>query len=198
MPSTWCGSEFSVRKRFQSLDGFTTPASDLDQRERDRIELGEILESARQAVLSPRQNRIIELWMRGSSVPEIGAELNLPLTRVSDEKYKALRKLEQHLASCRDELEFGLPSSGSADEPLEPTRAGPGCRDRHYRQPSRAATTELLCPSTLTRRNTARTIPLASSTKVVRSTPMDLRPYRFFSFHTPYCSQIRCSSPPAA
>jgi len=98
-------------KRFQSLDGYTTPTSDLDQRERDRIELGEILESARRAVLSPRQNRIIELWMRGSSVPEIGAELNLPLTRVSDEKYKALRKLEQHLRNRRDELEFGLPST---------------------------------------------------------------------------------------
>jgi hypothetical protein len=98
-------------KRFQSLDGFTTPASDLDQRERDQIELGEILESARRAVLSPRQNRIIELWMRGSSVPEIGSELNLPLTRVSDEKYKALRKLEQHLRSRRDVLEFGLPSA---------------------------------------------------------------------------------------
>ena len=65
-------------KRFQTLDGFTTPVSDLDQRERDRIELGEILESARRAVLSKRQDRIIELWMRGSSVPEIGAELNLP------------------------------------------------------------------------------------------------------------------------
>ncbi|MGP0062997.1 MAG: sigma-70 family RNA polymerase sigma factor [Isosphaeraceae bacterium] len=98
-------------KRFQTLDGFTTPASDLDQRERDRMELGEILESSRRAVLSKRQDRIIELWMRGSSVPEIGAELNLPLTRVSDEKYKALRKLQQHLQSRRDDLEFGLPST---------------------------------------------------------------------------------------
>jgi DNA-directed RNA polymerase specialized sigma24 family protein len=98
-------------KRFQTLDGFTTPVSDLDQRERDRMELGEILESARHAVLSKRQDRIIELWMRGSSVPEIGAELNLPLTRVSDEKYKALRKLQQHLQSRRDDLEFGLPST---------------------------------------------------------------------------------------
>ena len=98
-------------KRYQPLDGSTTPASDLDQRQRDRLELGEILEAARHAVLSPRQDRIIELWMRGWSVPEIGAELKLPLTRVSDEKYKALRKLEQHLRSRRDELEFGLPTT---------------------------------------------------------------------------------------
>lgn len=98
-------------KRFKPLDGFTTPTSDLDQRQRHQIELGEILETARRAVLSRRQDRIIELWMRGWSVPEIGAELALPLTRVSDEKYKALRKLEHHLRSHCAELEFGLPSA---------------------------------------------------------------------------------------
>jgi hypothetical protein len=95
-------------KRFQPLDAFTTPATDLDQRHRHRLELGEILESARRAVLTSRQDRIIELWMRGWSVPEIGTELTLPVTRVSDEKYKALRKLERHLRERRDELEFGL------------------------------------------------------------------------------------------
>ena len=96
-------------KKYQPLDTFTTPATDLDQRERDRLELGEILEAARHAVLTTRQDRIIELWMRGWSVPEIGAELKLPVTRVSDEKYKALRKLEHQLSHRRDELEFGLP-----------------------------------------------------------------------------------------
>ena len=55
------------------------------------------------AVLSPRQDRILELWMRGWPVPEIGAELNMPVNRVSDEKYKALRKLEHHLRNrCED------------------------------------------------------------------------------------------------
>jgi DNA-binding CsgD family transcriptional regulator len=96
-------------KRFQPLDGSTTPTSDLDRRERDRLELGEILEAARQAVLSSRQDRIIELWMRGWSVPEIGAELGMQANRVSDEKYKALRKLEQHLRDRRDELDLRLP-----------------------------------------------------------------------------------------
>jgi hypothetical protein len=96
-------------KKFQPLDHLTTPITDLDHRERDRLELGEILEAARHAVLTTRQDRIIELWMRGWSVPEIGAELKLPVTRISDEKYKALRKLEQQLAHSRDDLEFGLP-----------------------------------------------------------------------------------------
>jgi DNA-binding NarL/FixJ family response regulator len=89
------------------------PSTEVDRRHRDRLELGEILEAARRAVLSDRQDRIIELWMRGWSVPEIGSELKMPLTRVSDEKYKALRKLEQHLSSRRDMLEFGLPSTAS-------------------------------------------------------------------------------------
>src|SRR5580704_1644296 len=61
-------------KKYQPLDTLTTPATDLDQRERNRLELGEILEAARHAVLTSRQDRIIELWMRGWSVPEIGAE----------------------------------------------------------------------------------------------------------------------------
>jgi hypothetical protein len=99
-------------KRYQPLDGHT-PSTEEDRRHRDRLELGEILEAARRAVLSERQDRIIELWMRGWSVPEIGTELKMPLARVSDEKYKALRKLEQHLRSRRDMLEFGLPATAA-------------------------------------------------------------------------------------
>jgi DNA-binding CsgD family transcriptional regulator len=100
-------------RKYQPLDNLTTPATNLDQRERDRLELGEILEAARRAVLTPRQDRIIELWMRGWSVPDIGTELKLAVTRVSDEKYKALRKLEHQLRNRREELEFGLPSLGA-------------------------------------------------------------------------------------
>jgi RNA polymerase sigma factor (sigma-70 family) len=94
-------------KRYQPLDDQFTPGPDLDRRHRDRQELGEILEAARQAVLSPRQDRIVELWTRGWTVPEIGEAMNLPVARVSDEKYKALRKLERHLAGRRDELDLG-------------------------------------------------------------------------------------------
>jgi hypothetical protein len=94
-------------KRYQPLDDQYTPGPDLDGRHRNRQELGEILENARRAVLSPRQDRIVELWTRGWSVPEISESMNLPVARVSDEKYKALRKLENHLAGRRDELELG-------------------------------------------------------------------------------------------
>ncbi len=94
-------------RRYQAIDDQTTPGPDLDRRDRDRRELGEILEAARGAVLSPRQDRIVELWTRGWTVPEISQAMDLPLARVSDEKYKALRKLERHLAGRRDELDLG-------------------------------------------------------------------------------------------
>lgn len=94
-------------KRHQSLDDHSTPGPDLDQRHRDRQELGEILEAARQSVLTARQDRIVELWTRGWTVPEIAESLAMPAARVSDEKYKALRKLENHLAGRRDELDLG-------------------------------------------------------------------------------------------
>ena len=101
-------------KRYQPLNDRQTPGPDLDQRERNRQELGEILEAARQAVLSPRQDQIVELWTRGWTVPEIGESMNLPVARVSDEKYKALRKLERYLAGRRDDLalEFGSEPAG--------------------------------------------------------------------------------------
>jgi RNA polymerase sigma factor (sigma-70 family) len=101
-----------VRKRVQRtkrhlpLDEQHAPSLDLDRRQRNRQELGEILEAARLAVLTPRQDRIVELWTRGWTVPEIGETMNLPVARVSDEKYKALRKLERHLADRRDDLDL--------------------------------------------------------------------------------------------
>src|SRR5208337_1165039 len=50
-------------KRYQAIDSTSIADTDHDSRHRDRLELGEILEAARRAVLSPRQDRIVELWM---------------------------------------------------------------------------------------------------------------------------------------
>jgi hypothetical protein len=93
-------------RRLQPLDDQSTPGPDVDGRNRQRQELGEILEAARRAVLSPRQDRIVELWTRGWNVPDISRTLGLSPARVSDEKYKALRKLERHLADRRDDLDL--------------------------------------------------------------------------------------------
>jgi RNA polymerase sigma factor (sigma-70 family) len=100
-------------KKHQPLDAQLTPGPDRDGRARQRQELGEILEAARRAVLTRRQDRIVELWTHGWTVPEISEALGLPLARVSDEKYKALRKLERHLADRRDDLDLG-PEPGDA------------------------------------------------------------------------------------
>jgi DNA-directed RNA polymerase specialized sigma24 family protein len=104
-------------KRHQLLDDHATADShDHDLRARNRLELGEILEAARHAVLTDRQDRIVELWTRGWTIPDIATHLDLPVARVSDEKYKALRKLERHLAG-RDDLD--LPREPPGDEETE-------------------------------------------------------------------------------
>lgn len=112
-----------VRKRVQRtrrhapIDTVQLAEYDHDGRLRQRRELGEILDSARKAVLTQRQDRILELWSHGWAVPEISAELQLPAARVSDEKYKALRKLERHLAGQKSELSPGHDDAGP-DEPV--------------------------------------------------------------------------------
>jgi DNA-binding CsgD family transcriptional regulator len=93
-----------VRKRVQRarklepLDERSCPAPDVRLPFPDQLALGELLHDARQAVLTSRQDRIVELWTHGHTVPDIAALLGLPTNRVSDEKYKALRKLERYLA----------------------------------------------------------------------------------------------------
>lgn len=48
--------------------------------------------------LSPRQFKIISRWVDGVSVHDIANQLGIPASRVSDEKYKAIRKLRRHIA----------------------------------------------------------------------------------------------------
>jgi RNA polymerase sigma factor (sigma-70 family) len=47
-------------------------------------------------ILSPRQQSILKLACAGYSVQDIAQELGLSPERVSDEKYKAIRKLRDH------------------------------------------------------------------------------------------------------
>ena len=67
-------------RKHQPIDaGGDVPGSDADLRIRQRRELGEILENARRAVLSERQDRIVELWTHGWTVPDI-----VPMIAASD------------------------------------------------------------------------------------------------------------------
>jgi RNA polymerase sigma factor (sigma-70 family) len=65
----------------------------------DRSEQREAVLRAADMHLSQRQSRIISLSLDGWSVAEIAQALNLPTTRVSDEKYKAIQRLRKELLS---------------------------------------------------------------------------------------------------
>jgi RNA polymerase sigma factor (sigma-70 family) len=57
----------------------------------------EIVRQAAEELLTARQQRILQLSFEGWSVHDMASELGLPVERVSDEKYKAIRKLRAHL-----------------------------------------------------------------------------------------------------
>lgn len=84
-------------KRSNSLNDVVPDARD----EQDR-EVADEIAAVRQAastLLSPRQQRILQLSFDGWSVQEIAEELALPAERISDEKYKAVRKLRGTFAA---------------------------------------------------------------------------------------------------
>lgn len=91
----------TVKKRTQRARKFSPAVEQVaDRHEPYRRDLREDRETVRQAaaeVLTPRQQRILQLSFEGWSVQDMSAELCLPVERVSDEKYKAIRKLRAHL-----------------------------------------------------------------------------------------------------
>ncbi len=59
----------------------------------------EALAKAAAELLSPRQQTILGLTLDGWAVPEIATDLGTTVERVSDEKYKAIRKLRHHFGT---------------------------------------------------------------------------------------------------
>jgi RNA polymerase sigma factor (sigma-70 family) len=92
----------AVKKRTQRARRFTGDVEQTaDPRPVDERRLEEDRETVHRAarqLLTPRQQRILQLSFEGWSVAQVGTELGLPVERVSDEKYKAIRKLRQHLS----------------------------------------------------------------------------------------------------
>lgn len=92
----------AVKKRTQrsrklSSQGLESVADDRPGRDRDLDEQRKAVVQAADEVLTPRQQRIVQLSLNGWSVQEIADELKVGPERVSDEKYKAVRKLRSHL-----------------------------------------------------------------------------------------------------
>ena len=57
-----------------------------------------VLDEAASQLLTPRQQKILQMSAEGWSVQEIGGRLQMTPARVSDEKYKAVCKLREHFA----------------------------------------------------------------------------------------------------
>jgi RNA polymerase sigma factor (sigma-70 family) len=87
------------RSRRHITSEFATP----DHRSARDSSLSEDLEAVRhasQSLLSERQQQILRMSLEGYSVCEISQSLGLPVQRVSDEKYKAIRKLRASLTAA--------------------------------------------------------------------------------------------------
>ena len=95
--SIWCTVQRVRRTRHTAtLDPCMAPTvADESHDGLESEEFREILCSD-QAGLSNRQQSILMHVLEGYSVKEIADELNIPASRVSDEKYKAIQKLRKH------------------------------------------------------------------------------------------------------
>jgi RNA polymerase sigma factor (sigma-70 family) len=73
----------------------------IQKQEAMRADRAAIAEVAGQ-LLTPRQQRILQLCFDGYTIAEVSQKLGLPPERVSDEKYKAIRKLRAHFCQGDD------------------------------------------------------------------------------------------------
>jgi RNA polymerase sigma factor (sigma-70 family) len=83
------------RRKWSSLESEVADRS--QQLENGIHEQREVLNQASEEVLSSRQKRILCMSMEGHTVQEMAKALRMSPERVSDEKYKAIRKLRTHL-----------------------------------------------------------------------------------------------------
>ena len=87
----------AVKKRTQRARKFSALSPELAERRPVSNGARDDREAVAKAAaehLSPRQKRILELSADGWPVPEIAGELGTTVERVSDEKYKAIKKLQ--------------------------------------------------------------------------------------------------------
>ncbi len=83
----------SQRSRKWSNMEMDTIADQRDLPERRLVEHRDAVYQAAAQLLSQRQQRVLQLSFEGWSVHEIAEKLQVPAERISDEKYKAIRKL---------------------------------------------------------------------------------------------------------
>jgi RNA polymerase sigma factor (sigma-70 family) len=88
----------AVKKRTQRARKWTPMNDDAvaARAGNDMREDRELVQNAALNVLSSRQQRILQMSFEGYSVQEVADDLAMTPERVSDEKYKAIRKLRTH------------------------------------------------------------------------------------------------------
>jgi RNA polymerase sigma factor (sigma-70 family) len=91
----------AVKKRTQRSRKWSntlldTVADRNDLNERRLADDRQAVHQAAAQLLSERQQRVLQLSFEGWSVHDIADELRVAAERVSDEKYKAIRKLREH------------------------------------------------------------------------------------------------------
>jgi RNA polymerase sigma factor (sigma-70 family) len=84
------------RGRWQSAVLPELVADSRDEETRDRSDEREAVQLAAQRVLSDRQQHILKLLCDGHNVADIASEMSMTPERVSDEKYKAIKKLQTY------------------------------------------------------------------------------------------------------
>lgn len=92
----------AVKKRTQrarKFSGLTPDTPDFRLTNTSTKDDRDAVARAATAVLSSRQQRLLDLTADGWTVPEIARELGTTVERVSDEKYKAVRKLQDYLGT---------------------------------------------------------------------------------------------------
>ena len=91
----------AVKKRTQRARKFTNLTPDVAEfrTENELRDDRDVVAKAAREILSPRQRRILELTSDGWAIPQIAEELAAPVERISDEKYKAIKKLQHYLST---------------------------------------------------------------------------------------------------
>jgi RNA polymerase sigma factor (sigma-70 family) len=89
----------AVKKRTQRARKYAGLSTDLPDREPTNTVTKDDRDAVAKAaseLLSPRQQRLLALTADGWTVPEIAEELKTTPERISDEKYKAVKKLQHY------------------------------------------------------------------------------------------------------
>jgi RNA polymerase sigma factor (sigma-70 family) len=98
--SIWCTIQRWRRApRHVSLDHYDTIERKTDERLPEAAEELENAMAVAERCVTARQRQILSLSGDGWSIREIAEKLDISSARVSDEKYKAIRKLRQRLAA---------------------------------------------------------------------------------------------------